>query len=384
MAPFDLTLGARLGGGGEGEVFELAHHAGFAAKVYLSRPSEVKRAHLEHLIARTTPELACVAAWPQSLQTDAKGQLILVLPAIARPREIHEFYGVASRIEHWPTATWADCVHVALHVAKAVAEVHAAGFIVADLNEQNFLVDPFGNTTLIDCDSLMSTHEGRRTFGGAFRPEWLPPELAGRSDLSAVERTPNHDNFSLAMMMFRLLMLGRHPFTGAPLSGAAMPTDSEAIETHQFVYAGMSKTMALPDGAPSFHVLPPPLRAQFVDAFGPQGRTERPTAADWVVNLQRLQHRLMSCDAGAEHRYSNHLSDCPWCALAPRCDAFPIAERDAIDAARPDRGLSLAEASVSADAHIVRFGWRTHVQLMCIAMTLICTGGLWWFMTPIA
>lgn len=46
-------------------------------------------------------------------------------------------------------------------------------------------------------------------------PLWTPPELQGR-DFRGLTRTKNHDRFGLAVLMFQLLFMGRHPFAGVP------------------------------------------------------------------------------------------------------------------------------------------------------------------------
>jgi DNA-binding helix-hairpin-helix protein with protein kinase domain len=199
--------------------------------------------------------------------------------------------------------------------------MHASGFVIADLNEQNIMVGQDCQPIMIDCDSLMSTHDGRDTFGGPYRDEWLPPELIGE-DLNVIQRTANHDNFSLAVMLFRILMMGRHPFAGRPVNGTP-PDEPEAVKTHQFVYAGFSATMTPPDASPPFAIMPVTLQTMFVRAFGNEGRAQRPTAKEWEQKLGRLGRSLQACAAHpTQHVFSDHLAECPWCILAPKLDAF--------------------------------------------------------------
>lgn len=269
-----------------------------------------------------------MAAWPADLHVTPAGESLLVMPEIPQAREIHDFYGPASRERYFPGATWADCLHVAEQVAATVAEVHAAGFIVADLNEQNFLVSQDHKVTLIDCDSLMSRNDGQTTFGGPYRDEWLPPELIG-VDFSNIERTQNHDNFQLALMLFRILMQGRHPFVGAP-TGANVPDDAEAVRSHQYVYGGLSPSMAVPPSAPPIDLLPKRLQGMFALAFGAEGRGKRPEAKDWLRTLKVVQRGLRECSAyPVSHVYAGHLGGCPWCASESVTTPFRQATRSA-------------------------------------------------------
>ncbi len=44
-------------------------------------------------------------------------------------------------------------------------------------------------------------------------PIYQPPELYGRS-YAGLERTPDHDRFGLAVLIFQLVFMGRHPWAG--------------------------------------------------------------------------------------------------------------------------------------------------------------------------
>lgn len=333
-----VILGDVLGRGGEGVVHALPQHPDYVAKVFHQAPEGEKREHIEHLIAHASPQLTKSAAWPLGIERLTDGRLALISPRVASAIEIHDFYGTETRLQHFPEATWADCVRVAEAVASIEEGVHKAGFIHADINEQNFLMDANGEPVLIDCESVMSTHNGRRTFGGPYREEWLPPELIG-VDLGTIERTRNHDCFALALLLFRILMLGRHPFVGVPIEGATMPSDMDAVAGHHFVYVGMSDAMRPPDAAPPFTMLPPNLQGMFVQAFGPGGRHQRPTATEWRKALAKLSAKLSECRVVPErHAYSDHMDHCPWCALAPTFDAFPEVSVEPVPSSFPPVG----------------------------------------------
>lgn len=385
MITYDLTLGALLGAGGEGAVFELARHPGLCAKVYREAPDQAKREHIEHLIAHASKALAQCTAWPLALQVNAAGETVLILPRLSGAREVHDFYGPESRQRHFQEATWADCVEVAQRIAAIVALVHDAGFVIGDLNEQNFLIDAMGQPVLIDCDSIMSTHAGRSTCGGVYRDEWLAPELIG-ADLAAIARTANHDNFALAVMLFRLLMMGRNPFAGSPIG--AMPTLAEAVASHEFVYADMSNRMAPPASAPPFAMLPFQIREMFIKAFGTKGRTKRPSAKAWSRALRALKSNISVCKDVPTHAYANAARrPCPWCELAPRYDAFP-ARRVAIAASKPALGLGKGRVEREPAARALRaapnggaapaLGVGDVVQVCCAALALAAAAMTGW------
>jgi len=64
------------------------------------------------------------------------------------------------------------------------------------------------------CEVRISTH--------------LPPELQGRP-LHGIVRTVDHDSFGLAVIIFQLLFMGRHPFSGTRRSVLAdMPLEKQS------------------------------------------------------------------------------------------------------------------------------------------------------------
>src|SRR5205814_7863741 len=66
---------------------------------------------------------------------------------------------------------------------------------------------------LIDCDSFEIT-DGKTVFPCMVGvPTYTPPELQGQS-FQGVRRTKQHDAFGLAVLIFHMLFLGRHPFAG--------------------------------------------------------------------------------------------------------------------------------------------------------------------------
>jgi DNA-binding helix-hairpin-helix protein with protein kinase domain len=117
-----------------------------------------------------------------------------------------------------------------LNLAKAVASINELGTVVGDLNESGALVSQQqGFVTLVDSDSMQYSSKGtiyRCTKGKA---EYTPPELQSRS-FDMVDRTINHDAFGLAVLLFEILFLGRHPFSGVPRT-PDHPTIAEAIQS---------------------------------------------------------------------------------------------------------------------------------------------------------
>jgi DNA-binding helix-hairpin-helix protein with protein kinase domain len=92
-----------------------------------------------------------------------------------------------------------------------------------------------------------------------------------------VVRTDNHDNFGLAVMIFLMLFMGRHPFAGRFLSAGEMPI-SRAIKECRFAYGARRATVQMekPPGTPTLSIVGDEAAFLFERAFAqemiPSGR----------------------------------------------------------------------------------------------------------------
>jgi DNA-binding helix-hairpin-helix protein with protein kinase domain len=216
----------------------------------------------------------------------------------------------------------------------------------------------------------MSTLDGYRPIGGGFRDDWLAPELIG-VDMTAATRTANHDNFALAALIFRLLMLGRDPFVGAWIGPA--PTAAEAVANHAFVYAPTSTTRP-PPGAPLLAALPNDVAGLFEEAFSWGGRQARPSAGAWQKALRRLSRNLRVCAADPAHVYGAHLDlACPWCALAGVLGGWP-------PPSVPRPAPTTQGAPSVARGRRQGISWPARVQVICAVLALGCAAGAAWLL----
>lgn len=313
-----VALGASVGRGGEAEVFAVHSTPASVAKIYHKVPDRSKGEKLAAMASAAGPELLRVAAWPTgTLHVRPGGDVTgLVMPRVERHRELHALYSPAQRRQMFPHAGWDFLLHVALNVCRAVAVVHGAGHVVGDVNQKNVVVSEDGLVRLLDCDSFQISFGGKRFPCEVGVPDFTPPELHGQS-FRGVVRTPSHDAFGLAILVFHLLFMGRHPFTGVYRKGKAdMPTE-RAIREGRYVYSIHASRYEM-DTPP--HSLPPAAGATaevaglFERAFALQtGTGTRPTAAEWVVGLTRMQKELRRCGSHRGHVFVG--SQCPWCAV---------------------------------------------------------------------
>ncbi|MEX0717596.1 MAG: hypothetical protein WD066_13470 [Planctomycetaceae bacterium] len=311
-----VVLGTHcLGKGGEGAVFSIDGTADWVAKIYSNSVSSEKVAKLVRMTRGSTPELRKFAAWPDRILHESKCGTArgFVMPRIKEVRSIHELYGPAARRQHFPKADWRFLVRTARNCAAAFTTLHDAGIVIGDVNQGNVLVSSEALVTLIDCDSFQVRENGRVHRCPVGVPEFTPPELQGANDFKNVDRTTNHDAFGLAVLIFHLLFMGRHPFAGRFLGTDDMPIP-RAIRENRFAYGkhAAQRRMEPPPHALSLDELPDELADLFERAFTSE---RRPAAREWGTVLEAFEERIGNCRTDPGHVHSTVLRRCPWCRI---------------------------------------------------------------------
>lgn len=322
-----LRLGEKLGEGGEGAVYRLATNSAVAVKVYKAALTPERVAKIRALTAMSRSEVERFTAWPAGLVLDEQGQPKgLLLPVIERARDIHHLYNPGGRRTNFPDADWRFLVHVSTNLARAFAAVHQLGLVIGDVNHGSVLVAKDGTVRLIDVDSFqVPAPNGQPLLCTVAVPLFQPPELAG-ANLKSVVRTSQHDAFGLAVLIFHLLLQGRHPYAGRYLGQGDMPIE-RAISEHRFAFSrnAASRQMQPPPNTVGLEILPSAVAILFEAAFSPDaGKRGRPLAHHWLAALRAMASDLARCQRAATHHYSRSLSLCPWCQFEQRTGVFPF------------------------------------------------------------
>jgi len=313
-----LQLGKRLAKGGEGAIYEVLAHPEMLAKIYLA-PASVERADKLNVMQRLrTQELEQLTAWPVEVLRQLDGKVCgFLMPNLRGSKDIHRLYSPKSRLSEFPSADWRMLVRAALNTARAFALLHESGYLVGDVNHGGVLVAPDATVRLIDCDSFQISHQGKTFLCEVGVQDFTPPELHGKAFKNTL-RTANHDNFGLAVLVFQLLLNGRHPFAGRFSGAGDMPIE-KAIPQFRYAYgrdAAVKQMQPPPYSAPAV-AASPAVAEMWERAFGQQGVAPngRPVAKEWVRALTELEKKFTKCSANAAHFYQSGHSDCPWCPI---------------------------------------------------------------------
>lgn len=306
--------------GGEGSVYDASSHPGHVVKIYTKPQDSTKASKLDYMKRQASAEILSFAAWPLHLVWDsnAKNVVGFIMPKV-QGREIHEIYSFKERTLHFPHARWDFLIQVAINCAQAMNDVHRIGVVVGDVNEMNILVKNDATIALIDCDSFQVAHTNGYTWPcGVGVALWTAPELHSGEALRGTLRTTDHDRFGLALLIFHLLFMARHPFAGSR-AGHEDVSIEKAIARYDYFYASAAPAKGLkpPSHALAVSAMPSGLPALFERAFCPGSERPgaRPSPSEWIAALGNLAKSLVICRSDKAHRYPSSIATCPWCAI---------------------------------------------------------------------
>lgn len=341
------SLEKRLGGGGEGDVYEINGKHDLVAKIYkdskfistpgIPNPRKELKEKIETMLDQPVePYINNVlsVAWPQDILLDSNGEFVgYVMPRVNSTHQIFAASRERERKQLFPSYTWKTAVLIARNLALTVKRIHAVNAIVGDMNPNNIMLDNKGHVTIIDTDSfnIKNQRTGKVYKCNVGVSEMLPPELQGKNlGDSGSMFTQESDNFALAIHIFKLLMNNCHPFGSIGMSksqsAAAGNPIVHNIATGKCPYVTNGVGNVSPD-APDIMMLPTEIR-QLIDrafkytvtsAIDPQVIQNRPTAQEWQRALDHLyKSQLSVCLNDSSHVWPIGYPDCPWCKKAAK------------------------------------------------------------------
>jgi DNA-binding helix-hairpin-helix protein with protein kinase domain len=307
------TAGREIGRGGEGAVFEVKEEPSKVIKTYAEQLTKLKTEKLLQMITIDNEDLLRFAAWPTDVISGRDGQLCgFAMKKLEGYVPLHNLFSPMDRKKLFPDKGYNFLIHVARNLAAAFVKIHQAGIITGDVNSNNILVNASGMIALIDCDSFQMQKGSRYFFCEVGVPGYTPPELLERGSFADVVRTENTDAFSLAILIFQLLFLGRHPFTGRNLTSEDFD-EEKAIRNGEFAYSLLRAGKKLLPAKNSFDLrnLSEQVIRLFHQSF--ENRSSRPSARKWVEALNLLSREMTTCTVSKIHQYPLKMTECPWC-----------------------------------------------------------------------
>jgi DNA-binding helix-hairpin-helix protein with protein kinase domain len=311
-----LRLGKILGKGGEGTIYEVEGDNSTAVKIYTDGKALTRREKLNAMIADRLHERTPFVAFPIEAVTAHGAMVGFTMRKAVGAKPMHQLCSPGDRKTEFPDANFRFLVRAALNFTRAVASINDLGAVIGDINESGTLVDQKGLITVIDSDSFQYRYNGQVFRCRVGKAEYTPPELQGQA-FDKVDRTINHDAFGLAVIVFEILFMGRHPYSGIYKGPGEPPSIPKAIQDGRFAYSQHKSLtqMEPPPHVPVMADIPIEVAAAFQRAFGlPRSTIQtRPTAADWVPLLENMEKGIIECKMNPAHFYSRTAPRCPWC-----------------------------------------------------------------------
>ena len=292
--PLRLKKSDIIAHGGEGFVYKLEFTPHYLIKVCKdetlkhSRKQSAFCDRLDAMLAQEECRKADFLAWPQMPVFDVNRKVIGFVMQRANGRTLRALYAPCQVRRFFPNWDRLQVTKVALNLVNAVQMLARHRVLVNDFNPDNFLIDKQGKVTLIDCDSFQipGVGEGQNTLlSRTFTPEYTAPELLFKPELFNYERTPEQVRFSLAVVVYMILMSGLHPY--------AQCGGSDPVENLKSGKCPLDKTsgVRLPVGwYKSVSWLPESLKEYFVKMFvdGYKDPQKRPMIGDLKLELENF------------------------------------------------------------------------------------------------
>lgn len=222
----DIQLVSRLGSGGEGDVY-ITDTPGIVAKIYkLSKnPSEAKATENKYNKVRKLIEmrLQCEGiCFPLKMVTSRDGRFIGYTMAQAKGDTLSDVIHPMVIKNEFPNMKRLQLVDICIDILEKVEYLHKHGIVMCDINLGNILVSGIESdnikTSFVDTDS----YQIGDLLGEVGVPIFTPPELHGVK-LETVKRTYQNEYFSIATLLFMIMMPGQKPSMKGLAEPAAWP-----------------------------------------------------------------------------------------------------------------------------------------------------------------
>ena len=283
-------LGDLLAKGGEGSVYPLQSRPEVLVKVYhpeiISKRGKSLKEKIEAMCKLSELRNERSLAWPLLSVYDENKNWIGYAMYCANGKPMFKLAHAILYKKNFPGLDRKRVVSYLLNLIDLTIFLHSRGVMIGDCNLQNILCDPQSDAvTLIDCDSYQFVIGQKFYPCPVGMPDMTAKEQHG-SDFSTVRRTTESEAFSIAIVLFMSLMLGRHPYD---IKGGS--ERAENLRKGDFAYGKGDKVARgrIPEG-PWYNIwshMPHKVKSLFIQTFidGADDPSRRATLNDWKKTL---------------------------------------------------------------------------------------------------
>lgn len=270
-----------LAKGGEGSVYTLQGRSDVLVKLYHPEVLNKLQPQLQQKIAamlNNKPQNEALLSWPLIDVYNQQQQWIGYAMHRKQGLKLQFLAHAVLYKKHFPHFNRRDIVQVLLSLIEEIQALHRQHIMIGDYNLNNFLCDPQSKTiSLIDCDSYQCQLNQQFFACPVGSPDLTPPEHQNKS-FREVKRNPQSEVFSLAIILFKCLMLGRHPYD---MVNGEDPVSN--MNSGRFAYGKGNQGIPKGDWYNIWSHMPYQLKSLFIRTFseGALNPSLRPSLDDW-------------------------------------------------------------------------------------------------------
>jgi len=299
-------------GGAAGKIYKVKNKSDCVAKIFHDKEkSETNRKKLEAML-QNKPDIPTIRheekeyiqiAWPLALLEDTAGFCVgYLMPLIDTNQAVSLDHLIQKAVRRrlGLSERYIDRIFAAYNITSVVAALHACGHYIIDLKPSN--VSIYKKTMLValfDCDGFsIRGEEGERYPAEYVSEEYICPE---DMSITCDKMGEEQDDFALAVIIFKLLNEGIHPFSGTPRKNSDMLSLQERIAEYHYAYGIFPDTYQMPHPYSIHDYFDKTTMNLFERAFS-KGN-QRPTALEWQNQLEYICKHARQCKKNRDHAY---------------------------------------------------------------------------------
>lgn len=371
-------LGALLNkGGAAGKIYQDVSHPFLVAKIFHDKnKSNTNRQKLEAML-HNRPNIPLIEhdgrnyvqiAWPVAVLEDDEGFCVGYLMPLINTDEavsLDHLMQKAVRKKIGLPENYSNRLYAAYNVASMVAALHKCKHYIVDLKPSNVSVYKKNMIVAVfDCDGFSICGEKGRYPAEFVSEEYIYPEGMAQN---CEDMGEEQDKFALAVIIFKLLNNGIHPFSGTPrkTTDDMLPLQTR-IEQYHYAYGLWPDSYQAPHPYSLHEYFDKKTLELFDRAF--LKNQNRPSAKEWQMHLESLFRSIKTCKKNPDHIYFTG-KGCGLCAMEEKFKQNMAAVKEEKEMPDKIRGMEIGELSSESNERLKK---EKHLEFVKLnKMTLV-------------